>query len=161
MSDLDLKVLAVIGISALTGMGLTSMLFQRSGEVESLDPEVKVIGVEVESVEVEGEWVEPEIAENAPQVAIRWFEPEAPIRIWGFGGIRPIRNPSPALWHRPTVRTGIRIPAVGSSFFSPFPSTWERSVAISFRTDVSPLVRWKKEGAGKPRSSGGPSGRGP
>jgi len=150
MNGLDLKVLAVIGISALTGMGLTSALFRSVGEFDQAEFEFEWAEFEGDQAKFSAEWVEPEISENAPQVAIRWFEPEAPIRIWGFGGINPIRNPSPALWNRPTVRGGI--PRVGAHFFQPFPSTWERSVVLRLRPDVSPLVRWKKEGAGKPPS---------
>ena len=40
MNRQDWTVLAVIGISALSGMGLTSMLYQRFGAVEAVEPVV-------------------------------------------------------------------------------------------------------------------------
>jgi hypothetical protein len=133
MNGLDLKVLAVIGISALTGMVLTSMLFQRSGEVESLDPDVKIIEIEVESGEVVPEW------------SFRWRTTEAPIWFSGPGSAKPIRNPSPSLWNRRTAPTGL--PGFGSSFFTRFPSTWERSVAHKIQFEFRTPLRWEAGGA--------------
>jgi len=72
MNGHDLRALAVIGISALGGMGLTSVLLQRSGEVER---------------------VELKVTEVAPEAAIRWWATEAPIRYSGLGAIEKGRKP--------------------------------------------------------------------
>jgi hypothetical protein len=134
----DLKVLTVIGASALTGMGLSSVLYQRFGEVEG-----------VESVVTNGA---PQWAGRAPRVEIRWWQNEAPIRFSGSGSIEigeMGRNSVPSIWKRPPARTGLgNIP----SLFRPSRSKWEREVSRMLRSaPVSPPHQREEEGAGKPR----------
>ena len=136
MNGLDLKLLAVIGISALSGLFLTSALLQPEGEVYFADFEM--------------EWVDFEVEEEAPEASIRWWEGHAPLLLSGPGGVRPIRNSAFSLWEQRTDRTGI--PKVGSLLFGPFPSTWERSTDRTLRFEFRPLHRMEEGEGGWPRS---------
>jgi hypothetical protein len=119
MNGHDLKVLAMIGISALGGMGLTSVLLQRSGE-----------GERVESVER----VEVKVTEEVPGAAIRWWATGAPIRYSGLGAIEKGRNPGPFVLKRRPARMGLGAPLLS---FRPPRSSLVSEPRLQNRTELS------------------------
>ena len=100
MNGHDLKMLAVIGISGVCGMGLTSALLQGLGPVE-----------EVEFVIADVTWESPEVAvetkEIGPEVAMWWWTKEAPMRTSGLGSVKIVRPTEPSLWKSTSFNGGI------------------------------------------------------
>ena len=93
MTSHDWRMLAVIGVSALCGRGLISMLQESPWPIESFEFASPDIPVEVLEFTVESRVVRPE-------VAMLWWRSHPPIRTSGLGAVEFGRPNKKSLWRR-------------------------------------------------------------
>lgn len=114
MNGHDLRMLGVIGISGLAGIGLHSNSHDDFGEAHRhrVHQEVYIPEIEVEWVQKEGDWIQTDLewrkvepVQELPEATIRWRTYEAPIGLSGSKG----KGRGMGFWTQPKRSEGLLI----------------------------------------------------